>query len=493
LNYLIALDIGTSSTRSVAFATDGKLLHQESVAYPLESPQAGWQEQNPVLILQAVLDSLQAVLQHLPAPPLGMSISAAMHSLIAVDAAGQALTPCITWADNRSEDYARALKGTPLGKSIYKNTGTPIHPMSPLCKLAWLRDHQPDIFQQAHKFVGIKEYILFHLFGQWVVDYSIASATGLFDIQNLEWYAPALKFAGVEKERLPVPVSTSFVLNNWKSDVLEELKISNKIPIVIGASDGCLANLGALALHKGETAITLGTSAAIRMTGRAAVYDERERIFNYLLTEDLYVSGGASNNGGMVYQWFATNFLETGLSKQQAFAKIQDIASIPIGAAGLLFLPYLTGERAPVWDADAQGIFFGVSKSHTVQHFQRAVLEGVLYNVFQIGKAIEETMGEIEHLCVNGGWAEIPLLMQLLADIFGKKVHILEQEEGSAFGAFLLGMKALNLMQDFAEAKQMIGVKQVFEPDAENHAGYQQHFTIFEQLYPVFKTIDDRP
>ncbi len=489
MNYLIAIDIGTSSTRSVAFSTDGKFLHQESVAYPLDSPHAGWQEQNPMLILQAVLDSMKAVLQYLGQPPLGVSLGAAMHSVIAVDAQGQALTPCITWADNRSEDYAKALKGTIIGKAIYKNTGTPIHPMSPLCKIAWLRDHEPEVFQQTYKFIGIKEYVTFHWFGIWVVDYSIASATGLFDNKKLDWYAPALEFAGIHKEQLSEPVSTTFILNNCKSEILEELQIPQNTPVVIGASDGCLANLGALALEKGETAITLGTSAAIRMTGKEAVYDEEERIFNYLLTEELYVSGGASNNGGIVYQWFAHHFLGTGLSKEQALHKIDDIAAVPIGADGLLFLPYLTGERAPVWDADAQGIFFGVSKNHTVLHFQRAVLEGILYNVFQIGKAIEETIGEIQHLCVNGGLAEVPILMQMLADIFGKQVHILDHEEGSAFGAFLLGMKALGLMQDFKEAKKMIGTKRTFEPNVENYVRYQKRFAVFEQLYPKFLTV----
>ena len=486
MNYLIAIDIGTSSTRSVAFSSEGQLLCSKSVSYPIESPQPGWQEQDPQAILNAVIKTVSKVVKSIDTAPLGISLSAAMHSLLAVDEQGEALTPCMIWADNRSERYAIQLKNTELGKAIYKHTGTPIHPMSPLCKLAWLRDKQPEVFSKAHKFVGIKEYVLFHLFGQWRVDYSIASAMGMFDKEVLDWYAPALEFAGITAAHLPELVPTTFVLNPLKAAAAEELGLDPGIPFVIGASDGCLANLGALALDKGETVITLGTSAAIRMTTQASTYDEQERIFNYLLTEGLYVVGGASNNGGIVYQWFTERFLDID-SKEKAFKSIKKIKKIPAGAEDLLFLPYLTGERAPVWDANAKGLFLGVTKNHSKLHFQRAVLEGIFLNVLQIGKALEETVGKMETIYVNGGLAQIGILMQMLADIFGKAIHIQENEEGSAFGALLLGMKALGLMGDFAEAKNMIRIHKTYEPNATNHAVYQQLFDVFIGLYPKLK------
>ncbi|MDX1940828.1 MAG: gluconokinase, partial [Saprospiraceae bacterium] len=467
MNYLIAIDIGTSSTRSVAFSTEGQLLCSKSVSYPIQSPQPGWQEQDPQSILDAVIKTVQKVVKSVGAAPIGISLSAAMHSLLAVDEQGEVLTPCIIWADNRSVEYAEELKNTELGKAIYRHTGTPIHPMSPLCKIAWLRDKQPEIFSKAYKFVGIKEYVLFHLFGQWRVDYSIASAMGMFDKQTLDWYAPALELAGITAARLPELVPPVFVLNPLKAEAAEELGLDSQTPFVIGASDGCLANLGALALEKGETVITLGTSAAIRMTTQASTYDEQERIFNYLLVEDLYIAGGASNNGGIVFQWFAEAFLRID-SKEKAFKSIKKIRKIPAGSEGLLFLPYLTGERAPVWDSKSKGVFFGVTKNHNKLHFQRAVLEGIFLNVLQIGKALEETVGSMETIYVNGGLAQIDILVQMLADIFGKAIHIQENEEGSAFGAFLMGMKALGLLGDFAEAKNMIRIQKTYMPDAVN-------------------------
>lgn len=489
MEYLISIDIGTSSTRSVAFSTHGKLLYSKSVALSIESRQAGWQEQNPEVIFQAVLLTLQKVVEKLGTRPIGVSVGSVMHSIMAMDEVGKALTPLVIWADNRSEAYAARLKGTVLGKDIYGHTGTPIHPMSPFCKIAWWRDHEPTVFQQAHKFVGIKEYLLFHLFGQWLVDYSVASATGLFDNQALDWYAPALEFAGITPQKLPELVPATFVLTGLKSEYAAQLGLESHTPFVIGASDGCLANLGALVLEPSAINITLGTSAAIRTTGNLAIHDTQERLFNYVLTEKLYVSGGASNNGGIVYAWFSKHFLNENWSKKKALKKIKAVEEIPAGSEGLVFLPYLTGERAPVWDAHARGIFFGITKNHTKAHFQRAVLEGILYNVLQIGKALEEVTGEIQTICVNGGLAEVDTVMQMLVDIFGKPAHRLDTEEGSAFGAFMLGMNALGLMDDFAAAKKMVKIAKQFEPDEKNHAVYHAQFAIFESLYPKFAII----
>ncbi len=489
MSYLISIDIGTSSARSVAFSTTGKVLTVESVPLFIHSPQPGWQEQSAVLIFQAVLTTLQKVVQTLGAPPLGVSLCTVMHSIMMVDAQGQPLTSMLIWADNRSEPEASALKEKLLGKEIYRHTGTPIHPMSPLSKLAWWRTHEPALFEVAYKFVGIKEYVLFHLFGQWVVDYSVASATGLLDNRTLDWYAPALEFAGVQPQQLSQLVSPTFILQHLNPDIAAQLNIPVDTPFVVGANDGCLANLGALVLDTGEVAITLGTSAAIRATGKMPVCDEQERLFNYVLTEDWYVTGGASNNGGIVYQWFMHEFMPENSQKDVALKALEQIEQVPAGAEGLIFLPYLTGERAPVWDAQARGIFYGVSKNHTQLHFQRAVLEGILYNVRQIGKALEEVTGDIQTICVNGGLAEVDVVMQLLADIFGKPVHRLDCEEGSAFGAFILAMKALGRIENFAEASNWVQVAHRYTPIQENQRVHQQQGQVFEKLYPLFNTI----
>jgi len=185
--YAIGVDIGTTSMKAVLFTKNGKSICETSVDYPMYHPEPQASEQDPDEILLAVITSIQRLLKESKAGKEAIrfiSFSAAMHSLIAVDALGKPLTPSIIWADQRSEPYAAKLKET-NGLSIYRNTGTPIHPMSPLAKLMWLKEEKPELFKSAHRFIGIKEYVMYHLFGRFVVDYSIASATGLFNMHTL--------------------------------------------------------------------------------------------------------------------------------------------------------------------------------------------------------------------------------------------------------------------------------------------------------------------
>lgn len=201
--YIIAADLGTTSAKTLVIDRDGRVLASHSVEYPMYTPRPDMAEQDPDEIFAALLTSVQAVIAKariLPSQILCVSFSSAMHSLIAVDRELNLLTPNIIWADNRSVGYVKVLNEQLDGHQIYMNTGTPIHPMSPLLKLMWLRDNQPDVFEHAHKFIGIKEYIFAKLFGQYVIDYSIASTTGLFNLRKLDWDEQAMKACGVRRE-----------------------------------------------------------------------------------------------------------------------------------------------------------------------------------------------------------------------------------------------------------------------------------------------------
>ncbi|MEL6718336.1 MAG: FGGY family carbohydrate kinase, partial [Bacteroidota bacterium] len=237
-NYILAIDIGTTSTKVVAFSYTGHLLQKCSNAYSILSPHPSFKEQNPEEIYKALMSATKQIIEQC-GQPQAISFSSAMHSLIAMDHNHQTLTNSIIWADGRSQDYADELVKTDLGKSLYQQTGTPIHPMSPLCKIAWIRDHQPNIFEETAKFISIKEYVLLKWFGQYIVDESIASATGLFDINKRVWCEEALEYCRIDKEQLSEVVATTAMINNWQADVLEELEIREKTPVIIGASDGC--------------------------------------------------------------------------------------------------------------------------------------------------------------------------------------------------------------------------------------------------------------
>ena len=281
--YILGIDIGTGSTKGVAVGLNGKVLASSQHRYPIMQPQPGYNEQDPNLIWKAFVSCVQDVVKELKDAPQALSFSSAMHSLILVDEGGKALNNMITWADTRSEKIAQHLRDSDEGEAIYRQTGTPIHPMSPLCKLIWLKDNEHELFEKAAKFISIKEYIWYKLFNKFQVDYSIASATGLFDIIKLQWSAEACGLAGVNTGKLSEPVNTNYVQKELLPQMATLLGIPSTTPFVIGASDGCCANLGSHVMDNGTAALTIGTSGAVRITTSQPVYDYQAMHFNYLL------------------------------------------------------------------------------------------------------------------------------------------------------------------------------------------------------------------
>ena len=247
------------------------------------------------------------------------------------------------------------------GRSIYRRTGTPIHPMSPLAKLLWLRHERPDVFGSAARFVGIKEYVFFRLFARWLVDFSIASATGLFNLSALDWDAGALAVAGIDPGRLSEPVPPTRHVEGLEPSVAADLNLAADTPFILGANDGVLSNLGVNAISPGDVAITIGTSGAMRAVVDRPLTDPQGRTFCYLLTDRNWVVGGPVNNGGIVFRWLrdelAAAEVETakrlGIDPYDVLTRIAE--RVPPGSEGLIFHPFLTGERAPAVPTDAVG------------------------------------------------------------------------------------------------------------------------------------------
>ena len=493
MDYIIGVDIGTSGTKAVAFDTAGEVLKECRVTYPILNPQPHYFEQDPEVLVDAVISSVAQTVKEVTGcidatNLLGVGFSSAMHGLIAVDQHGMPLTHCIIWTDTRADAFATELKNTPQGMAIYRATGTPIHPMSPLCKLGWMRTQLPAVYRAAHKFISIKEYVFFRLFGQYVVDESIASATGLFDIHKMCWHPDALERVGISAERLAEPVAVTHCLKGMDIQFAAKMGIARDTPFVVGGSDGCLANLGADIIRKGDVAVTIGTSGAIRMMSDKPQTDPKARTFSYVLTPQMHVLGGAINNGGIALSWFKDSFECADGQDDDAFLSLLAAAAeVPAGAEGLLFLPYLSGERSPYWNADAKGVFFGVQLHHHKAHFVRAVLEGVVLSLYTVGKALEEIAGPIQTIHANGGFARSPFWLQLLADVFNRPVHVRENVEGAARGAYMIVLKTLGRIQDFAEARNEASPMSVFVPDVEKHRHYRENVGRFERLYDKVK------
>ncbi|WP_411343419.1 gluconokinase [Paenibacillus sp. WLX1005] len=486
--FMIGVDMGTTSTKAVLFEESGKIVSQGSVEYPLHTPVPAVAEQDPDQLFRAVIDSVRQVMDKSGKSTddiLCVSFSAAMHSLLVVDKEGKPLTQCITWADNRSAKYWRQLKDDPKGHEIYMRTGTPIHPMSPLTKIMWITHEKKDVADAAHKYISMKEYVFLKLFGEYVADHSMASATGLLNLEKLDWDEEALTVAGITRDHLSKLVPTTQIMNGLHETYANEMGLSTSVPFVLGASDGVLSNLGVGAIDPGVVAVTIGTSGAIRTVTEKPVTDPKGRFFCYALTEDKWVIGGPVNNGGIIFRWikdeFAASEVETakrlGLSAYEVLTRIAE--KVDPGADGLLFHPYLSGERAPLWNPDARGSFFGLALHHKKEHMIRAALEGVLFNLYTVMLAIEEQIGVPQKIHATGGFARSELWRQMMADIFDQPVIVPESIESSCLGAAVLGLYALKRIDTLDAVSSMIGT--TYE-----HRPYKDHAAIYRELLPIY-------
>jgi gluconokinase len=540
---VIGVDIGTTSTKSVVFDTKGAMLGRYSVDYPLLQPRPGWAEQEPDAITYAAVRSMRGAIDASGldgASVIAVGVSSAMHSIIAVDEVGMPLTRSITWADGRSEGEARRIKRESEG--IYHRTGTAIHPMSPLPKLVWLRDNFPEVWARAAKFVSIKEYVLYSLFGEWVVDRSLASATGLLNIHSLEWDEQALAIAGIGTDRLSALQAGTYRLQGMKQTYADRMGLDAQTPFFLGGSDGALANIGVGAIGPGEMAVTIGTSAAVRMMTNQPLTDKEQRTFCYHVADRSYIIGGATNNGGIVLQWLRESMFAEGnrgiggrgeagyrevddreagqeagnreagnpeagnpeagnreagkqgdeflsvaaVEARESFdALLEEAAQVSPGANGLLFLPFLTGERAPIWNSEARGTFFGAGLEHRREHFVRAGLEGVMLGVLSVAEALKDLAGPAREVRASGGFARSPLWRQMLADMLGQEIRVPRVTEASALGAAVMALQGAGELAHWSEAKAWIPIEETLEPNLRVTETYRELLAMYTRLCGV--------
>lgn len=473
MKYFIGVDIGTTSTKALAFAENGACLAQHSEDYPMLHPEPGFSEQDPLAIWAAVVQCLNTVYKKCPDSQLqGVAFSAAMHSLLLTDDKGKPLSNLIIWADNRAARIAETLRETEQGKALFEQSGTPVHAMTPLSKLLWFRQHQPDLLKRASCIHDIKSFVFNKLFAKKRIDYSIASASGMMNLRQKIWEPSTLEWLEIDPAQLPQLVSPEHT-EYFDPAVCPEVEMPAGTPFVLGASDGCLANLGTGALDPGDLAVTIGTSGAIRACIESPRTDPQMRVFCYYLDGNHYITGGGTNSGGVVLQWLK----EQVLHDDQNFEDFLDTAKkVPPGADGLLFLPYLLGERAPIWDASARGAFVGLAIEHRREHMIRAAMEGVLLHLHTIGSILAEQT-PLRRIVAGGGFAKSPLWLQMLADVFQLPVEAPAMVESSALGAVMLGRKALNLNKMPDPNAEVI-----LEPDRTLAEVYHNQALAFEQL-----------
>lgn len=477
---ILGCDIGTGSCKVTACYSTGEIINEVHSYYSVTQPHPGYSEQDPEIIVNAVMDCLRRIMLSLPEAPAAVGFSSAMHSLMLVDAKGNPLTNLIVWEDNRSFEIAGKLRNTIAGKRIYEKTGTPVHSMSPLCKIRWFRENRKELFEKAAKFIGIKEFLWYRMFNVYEIDISVGSATGMMDILTLDWNKESLDFCEITASKLSKIVPTTFIRTNPPELFLKETNMPSDMKYCIGASDGCLANFGSGIDTPEKAALTIGTSGAVRITTQSPVISDETMIFNYLLDKDIFVCGGPVNNGGNVLLWLFKTFLKKDNPGTEDFDNLETgLSFIPPSSDGLICIPWLLGERAPVWDEKASGLWLGIKGYHSEFHFFRAALEGICFTLRMIVESIETVSEPVTTLYVSGGFIRSSQWVQMMADITQKKLIISEKADASTVGAIRWTMKSLGIKYTAASDSE----EKIIMPDTDNAEKLNRQYNIFRKLY----------
>lgn len=486
----IGVDVGTTGVRAMAYTAQGKSVAVRDAFYPLETPQYDRAEQNPQQIYDAAEEVIAGVvkdLQYKLVTISGIALSSVMHSFIPQDEQFDLLGNMITWADSRSSNIVHRMEQDEACKQFYFRTGCPLHASYPLAKIIWVKENQTEIFDRMAHIGSIKDYMFRLMTGEWVTDKSVASSSGLFNAFTEAWDPEILHYVGIQEEQLPKVVSTTYS-GKLVANVAERLGLPVNTPVVIGATDGVLVNVGIGAVSKGQLSATIGTSGAIRMLTEKPQMDSKGRTWCYNLTDTMWVAGGAINNGGMIMRWMRDRILHYhGSQMEQLSVDPYDLMTmkarhVPAGSGGLLLMPYFTGERAPYWNSDLRGAFVGLSLNHSRSYMIRATMEGICYSLRFVLDALRE-FEDVKDIRISGSFTKSELWVQIMSDIFGEHITLPNNSEGASFGAAVLGFISDGTLSDINDTAELVQPECIYYPKEQNQEVYDELFSIYESLY----------
>lgn len=496
--YVVSVDLGTSSVRACLVDRSLRILKQISKPIALFTDADGKAEQDPNKILRAALECIRDIILWSETEnvlPQAVCFSNTTGSLVCLDKHFHPLGMALTYADLRSAQESRDLIYKYRGE-IFQNTATPMHASYWLPKFLWLKN-QADKSENCHYFCTLKDLLVFTLTGKFVTDYSNAVATGMCDVTEGKWDRRLLKIAGIDIGQLPEihPTFSIFEINHFRLTTTSQLP--GDLKIVLGAIDGVLSSLGAGAFKPGQVTTMIGSSGACRIAANSPLTSlHTMQSWSYPLDDQIWIRGGAMNSGGLVTEWLVENFSANRNTSDASYEEMfSQAAQIKPGAGNLIFLPYLFGERAPIFDESARGVFFGLHNGHHRGHLARAGLEGILMALYSIYEIIHTGKNEPVEIRASGGYLRSELMVQIQADIFGEPINKLANYEGSSVGAAALALKALGVIGSFDEISEYIKIKEQFLPNQENTRFYRGQFSYFKDLYqqliPLFNNISD--
>lgn len=492
MEFILAVDIGTGSCRSALYSRDFERRGMAAVAYPSHYPQPDWAEQDPEAVYAAVLQAIARTLSESgfhSRDIQAFTLDGALHTFIGLADDGVPVTPILTWADSRARHIVQQWKEEGVGAEVYERTGCPLHPMYTYAKLAWFRKHAPEIFRRIHTVVSVKSYILYRLTGMLIEDRAIASGSGLLSLKALDWDETAFRMAGISRAHLPPLVDPDFRISGILSDAARRTGLPQAVPVIVGSSDAAMSSLGSGTIGPEQMTVMVGTSGAVRRPVATPTLDSQQRTFCYYAWEKVWLAGGALNNGGIVLRWFRDRFgdrarkvaRDRGIS---SYSVLCDAArAIPAGADGLVFLPFLAGERSPYWNANVRGTLLGLSLQHGQAHMVRALMEGICYGIWSVAQPLEELTGRPGEIRVSGGGTRSTIWMQILANVMGRELVVGSEPEASVLGATALAGHALGLIDAFQCLQEKNPAARIIRPEEKMHQFYTEQFKRYLHLY----------
>lgn len=499
---ILAHDLGTTGNKASLYNEEGRVRASAFYGYPTEYAQPTWAEQDPEQWWQAVCISTRALLSDARVGPENVacvSFSGQMMGCVAVDAGARPLRKAIIWADQRAVPQAQRIIDGVGRDEAYRITGHRASSSYSGAKILWIRDHQPEIFRRVHKFLHAKDFVVARLTGAFVTDYSDASGMNLYDLIARDWSAPILDAIDLDPALLPELHASTDVVGTVTAQAAEACGLRAGTPVVIGGGDGCCAATGAGVVREGSAYNYVGSSSWIAIATRAPILDPTMRTFTWAhLVPGMFSPCGTMQAAGGSYQWLRDTL---GQQEKSAAAALGlsayellnlQAAQSPPGARGLLFLPYLLGERSPRWNPNARGGFIGLTMRHSHADLVRAVLEGITLNLRVILDALQAQGAQVEAMRVIGGGARATLWRQIMADIYGMPVlRPALLEEATSLGAALAGGVGVGIFPGFDVAERIVQIVETNQPDPTTREPYTRLYDLFNRAYVALEPLFD--
>ena len=501
--YLIGLDIGTSGAKCIMADQQGRVVASKTVEYPLSTPRPGWAEQDPADWWRAIRQGLGYLMDKAKVDAQeikGLSLSGQMHGLVALDKNRRVIRPAILWCDQRTQKQCDELVERVGGaRRLLDYTNNQMLTGYTGGKLLWLKEMEPEHYAQMDIFCCPKDYIRFLLTGEVATDVSDASGTGFFDTRARKWSDALIELAGLDKALFPRALESVELAGRVTAEAAKLTGLPQGLQVYAGGGDAVIQTTGSGLVKPGILGVVIGTAGNVAMGFDGYHENPQGKLQMFCNNQSgLYHALGCTLAAGSAYRWYRDTLCEHDVARSRAEGKNvydlmgEEAAASKPGAGGVVFLPYLAGERCPYPDPNCRGVFYGMSLVTTRGDMTRAVMEGVTYSLKQVVDLVTQIC-PAEKVYTSGGGAASPLWRQIQADVFDLPVYTMSAaSEGGAYGAVLVAGVGAGLWRDLQQAISVLKVETETLPDKRNQGAYEDAFGLYERLYPALKPVFDQ-